>query len=417
MASKKAIWSRIPPALRVVLIGIPVVATVAVAKPKPKPDEDKLADPPATEVRVTELQGEQAQLTVRSQGTVMPKTEIDLVAQVAGRVTRVEPAFVDGGFFEANALLLEIDPRDYEAALHEAHARVAQARQRVAEERGRAKQAQREWKDLGNQESNDLFLRKPQVAAAEAELQSAEATLVKAELDLERTRITVPFNGRVRDTLVNVGQYVAPGTALASVYDIEVAEIRLPLNDRQASLVNLPLGYAADAQTPLDDDDAPAVTIRGYIGGEAYEWQGRIARTSASIDTRSRMYYAVAEVQDPYLTQSHNTNTVPLVMGLFVEAEIEGKQLDNILVLPRSAVFHRNKVYAVNDDNTVEEFRVELLHADDNQVWVRNTLPNDMRVLTEKQPFVSVGTTIVPRAMALEETPAAEAQLASVRED
>lgn len=374
------------------LIFIPgVLAVVAIAslKPAPTPDTSKLEQNAKTRVEIAHISPETARLNTYSQGTVSPRREINLVTQVGGQIINVDSNFVAGGFFQQGSSLIQIDPRDYQIALVNAKAQVAEAEQRLAEEKGRARQAKREWRNLGNDEANELFLRKPQLAAAEAALASAQANQRQAELNLSRTEITVPFTGRVAETMVDLGQYVSPGTPVARVYDAAVAEVRLPLNNRQAALVDLP------AHTPQHMDDAPKVNLRGNIAGKQFEWRAVITRTEASIDTRSRMYYAIAEVQNPF-NYGDAPHTTPLLMGLFVEAEIEGQQLDNVLVLPRSALFKRDKVYSLDENNKVVLQTVEVLQTSEEHAWIRADIEADRPLVTSKLSLLTPGIEVEP---------------------
>lgn len=390
-----SVWQRIPLAVKIFVPGLAAVVLVATIKPAPVAMPQPAPELPT--VAVVTAQPSLQRLKVHSQGTVAPRREIDLVAQVGGRVTRVESNFVDGGFFAQEQALIQIDDRDYSFAHKRAEAQVSNAEQLLSTERGRARQAQREWRDLGNAEANSLFLRKPQLAAAEASLASAQADLNKAALDLERTRINVPFGGRVRETFVDLGQYVTPGTRIATVYDTASAEIRLPLSDRQAALVDLPLGFSATG-----DDVGPAVTIKGVVGGKEYSWLGHIARTDASIDTRSRMYYAVAEVDNPFIAATDKSRAVPLIVGLFVEAEIDGRALDDVMVLPRSAVFKRDKVYLVRSsaegDHEIALRQIKVLYKTQDQIWIQAINPTDIpagsQIVVGQQNYVAPGVLV-----------------------
>ena len=366
--------------------GAVVIGVIATSKPKPKPHLDNDAERVKVSVSVQRATPTNTTLSVSTQGTVEPKREINLVAQVSGQVQIVEPEFVDGGVFEANQVLIQIEDRDYRSAYLAAKARLASAEQLAAEERGRARQAKREWRDLGNSDANDLFLRKPQLKAAEAAVDSAKADVARAKLDLERTQIRVPFNGRIRETFVDLGQYVSPGTPIAKVYDSSVVEIKLPLTDRQVGLVNLPLGYNAQ-----DKSTAPKATIHGVIGGEAYEWPARITRTAASIDTQSRMIFAVAEVETPI------DANMPLVVGLFVTADIEGKVLKDVVTLPRDAVFKRDRMYVLDEKHAISEVEAKVLHRTSEKVWVKATLPSDSLIVLEKQALLSPGIEVDAR--------------------
>ncbi|WP_052692050.1 efflux RND transporter periplasmic adaptor subunit [Teredinibacter purpureus] len=376
--------------LGILAVGGIIVALLFVGKPKPEPVAEN--DSPALiKVMVTEAKQQRLRLAVLAQGTVTPKREINLVAQVSGLIVNVEPAFDDGGFFEPHQVLIKIDDREYQAALLVAKARVAEAEYRLAEEQGLSRQAKREWRDLGNQNANDLFMRKPQLAAAKANLESAKGAVTIAQLNVQRTSISVPFTGRVKETFVDLGQYITVGSSLATVYDSTTVEVRLALTEHQASLVNLP--FMAQSKT-LEEQKLPGVQIRGSVAGKVHQWQGELARTDAFVDSNSRMYYAVVEVENPF--QLVGQNEAPLLPGLFVEAEIEGKLIDGVMELPRSALYQRDKIVYLDSDNTVVMQKVKVLRRSDDTIWVQGELDANTLVAIEKQSVTPTGTTVEP---------------------
>lgn len=382
---------KIPTPLIILVVGGALVFGLATLKPSPQPKPSQA--PKAPSVSVIRVTPSSQTLTVTSQGTVAPRREIDMVAEVSGRITEVAPQFVNGAFVSSGQSLITIDPRDYRLAVVRANARVADAEQLLATERGRARQAKREWRDLGNKDANALFLRQPQLTSAEAQLESAKADRSKAQLDLERTTLSVPFEGRVRETLVNLGQYVTPGTRLATVYDTSVAEIRLPLSDRQASLVDLPLGFNTQ-----DKSTAPEVIISGVVGGEVRTWHGRITRTDASIDTRTRLYYAVAEVDDPF-RGDRAAGLPPLVVGLFIEAEIQGRELHDVVTVPKQALFKRNHIFTLDKQNRVQEKQITLLHTDATNAWIRGDIATGEAIVVGKQSYLHEGIVVIPHTI------------------
>jgi len=370
--------SRLLPAI-VVALGL--VASFLIVTGKPDPESKPVVQPPPPQVQVMPATPETVTLTAVSQGTVQPRREINVVAQVGGIVVSAAPEFADGGFFDANTVLVKLEDADYRIAVIRAEAQVADAEQLVAQEKGRARQAAREWRDLGNQEANDLFLRKPQLAAAEAALAAARGELEQARLNLARTAISVPFNGRVRETLVNVGQFVTPGTLLAQVYDTDVVEIRVPLTDRQVALLDLPLNYQRG------DAAGAAVSLRARFSDREWVWTGEVVRTDASIDVDSRVVFAVVEVADPFASDSPNGRP-PLAIGLFVEAEIQGRTLDNVSVLPRSALRNDGSVLLVNEQSRLVGRPVRVLKTEPRQIWVQG-LDSGERVVIQ-QPAVAI---------------------------
>lgn len=391
----------------IVLAGITVVLILIIAKPKPEASP-AAAEPAHVKVAVTTAMPRTVQLAVNAHGTVAPKREIDLVAQVSGQIVSVEPAFADGGFFSRSEALIQIDDRDYQVALLNSKARLAEAERLLAEEEGRSLQAKREWRDLGNQTANDLFLRKPQLAAARAQVASARADVEMAELNLERTRIRVPFDGRVKEIFADLGQFVSVGTRLATVYDSTVVEVRVPLTEKQAVLLDLPLTHLplagrAALDSSLDSSlDSPAaldgkletrrfpeVTITGSVAGRKSQWLGRLTRTDAFVDAGTRMFYAVVEVANPFAE-------VPLLPGLFVEAEIAGRQIENVTVLPREALFQLDKILTLDSENKVVHHTVDVLRKSDTQVWIKADLARNTLVSTEKQSLTPAGSIVEP---------------------
>jgi len=368
--------------LGIVAAGITVIFLLATMKPQPQP-QPAASEPTLVKVSVIPASPQSVRLPVTAHGSVMPKREIDLVAQVAGQIVSVDHDFVDGGFFSSSELLVQIDDREYQADLLAAKAHLAEARQLLAEEQGRSRQAQKEWRDLGNDIANDLFLRKPHLAAAQANLDSARGEVGRAALNLEHTKISLPFDGRIRATHADLGQFVTVGTRIATVYDSTAVEIRLPLTEKQASLIDLPL---RDSQQQVE---LPVVTVKGSVAGIEHEWQGELTRTDAFVDAQSRMYYAIVEVKDPF-------RDVPLLPGLFVEADIQGKLLEQVTILPPTSLYQREKILVLDDDNKTIVKESNVLHKTADTIWVQADIDNETLVTVEKQSLTPTGTLVDP---------------------
>lgn len=346
--------------LLVILVGVSLIAALALLKPKTQ--RTPTAAAPLLKVEIMLAAPTSIKLNISSQGTVAPKREIDLVSQVSGKIVGVAGNYANGGFFQADQQLVQIEPADYEFAVIRAKAQVARVEEQVALEKGRSRQAKREWRDLGDSTANKLFLRQPQLHAAEATLDSARADQQKAQLDLDRTGISAPFPGRIRETFVDLGQYVTPGARIAKVYSTDVIEVRLPLSDREAILVDLPVSYE-DIQT----QSYPEVLLRSRVGDLTHEWQGRIVRTDASIDVQSRMTFAVAEVKNPFKADP-NDGRPPLSIGLFVEADIDGRVIENALRLPKDSVYRGREILVLNDQDQVYFQPVSIVRSDSTSV-------------------------------------------------
>ena len=323
-------------------------------------------EPPG--VRVHEVALQDARLSVTSQGTVQPRTESQLVPEIAGRVTWVAPSFAEGGFFEADDVLVKIDPFDYEQALVSARSQLAQARLRLAEEEAEAEVAQREWNTLGRGDPRELALRKPQLEDARASVAAAEAGVERATRDLQRADIVAPYAGRVRTKNVDIGQYVRVGDALATVYAVDVAEIRLPLPDDELAYLDLPLSYRG-----VEQQVQPLVTLHATFAGETHAWDGLVVRTESEIDSVSRMVHAIAAVPDPY-APGPNPNRPPLAVGMYVEAEIDGRTARDVAVLPRQALRGRDQVLVVTPDDRLSFRTIDVLRTSTESVLVRSGL-------------------------------------------
>jgi RND family efflux transporter MFP subunit len=340
-------------------------------------------------VRVITVQPETVNLTVASQGEVTAEYMIDFVSELPGNITGVAPAFVNGGYFEAGDVLVEIDPTDYELALIRAEARVAEQIETLEVERSEAALA-----------AEGLFpLREAQVASAEARVRSARAELAQAEADLKRTRMRAPFAGRVLFTQVDLGQYVAKGQALGRLYSSGIAEIRLPLTDQQLRYLDLPFGAR-----PSDELPDTVVMLRATVGGQATEWRGRLDRMEGAVDPDNRVWYAVARVDDPY-GLARSERTTPLAVGLFVEAEIAGRKVDGVYRLPRTALREHNVVLITDADNRLRRREVEVLRTDFESVLINGGLkPGERVCVSPIEVFVEgLFVEVVPEAIATDQ--------------
>ena len=352
--------------LPLVVLGAAGLAAYAMVISRP-PVETQVprVEPPG--VRVDTVRLETVQLSVESEGTVRPRTESQLVPEIAGRVNWVAPSFASGGFFEAGDVLVKIDSFNYQQAMIGARAQLAQARLRLAQEEAESDIARREWAALGRGDPRALTLREPHLEDARAAVAAAEAALERAVRDVERAEITAPYAGRIQSKGVDVGQFVTVGAPVAAIYAVDVAEVRLPLPDDQLAYLDLPLSYRDGLS-----GRGPRVVLRASFAGEIHEWRGRIARTEGEIDPVTRMIHVVAEVQDPYASGPDPTRP-PLAVGMYVQAVIDGRTFEDVAVLPREALRGRNQVLVVTDGHLY--FRdVDVLRATADAIYVREGL-------------------------------------------
>lgn len=339
------------------IIGIVIVviagAIFALNASAPEPQRAN-AQPRPVAVFVSPAESDTVALTVTTQGEARPRTQINLVPQVAGRITYVNPDFIEGGFFEAGETLIQIEDADYRLAVTRAAAQVAQAEQALAREQAESDLARSEWEELGEGEASALTLREPQLADARAQLAAARASLQSARLDLQRTRVSAPFTGRVRTKAADLGQFVTAGTPLGEVFSTDMVLVRLPLTDYDLGQLGIPVAYTATG-----DDAGIPVTLSATLAGQRHEWDAHITRTDSAIDAQTRVLYAIAEVVDPYGEAAEGG--APLAVGLFLTAEIEGREVQNAYVLPRSALRGDNNIYVAQEGGTLTVRTVDVI--------------------------------------------------------
>lgn len=361
-------------------------------------------EPPAPEVQVQELQREDYQILLQSQGIVEPRTQSALIPEVRGRIIEVSPNFRPGGFFEKGELLVQIDASDYETDLVVAEATLAQMELRYAEEKVRSNRAELDWTRLGNEgEAPELVLRRPQMREAEAQLASAGARLKTARLNLERTLITAPYAGRILKKNVDVGQYVSPGNQLATLYAIDFAEIRLPLSESQLGFIDLPESYRG-AEAKLSKE----VELSVSSGDSVTSWKANLVRAEGAFDLRSRQLYVVAQIPDPY--GNRPDGRPPLKVGSFAEATIPGDLLRDVFVIPRRLFRESDHVILVDETNRLVRRSVQPIWSDAENIVVRDQLDAGERLCITPIRYATSGMRVKLKADGDEAIAEAKAQ-------
>jgi len=356
--------------------GLLLIAVIIRLNPPEAPQRPAFSGPMMTvEIRVVSEQN--YPIVLESYGTVRPRTRSMLVAQVGGQIVSVNPNVRDGGFFEKGDVLANIDARDYEADVRIAGALLTDARQTLAEAEARTNQAREDWDRLGNTgEAPDLVLRIPQLEAAKARIVSAESTLRKAELELERTRIVAPFAGRILRKLVDIGQVVSPNTQLAEIYATDVVEIRLPLRNRDLPFIDLPESYRFGTVSRVTGGQ---VMIHSELGGEE-TWDATLIRTEGAIDETARQLHVIAQIDDPF--GHDNEDHTPIKIGQYVTARLQGKTVPRALVIPNNTIYQGSYVYIVEDE-ILRRRNIEIGWQNDTDALISDGLaPGDLLVMT-----------------------------------
>lgn len=344
----------------ILTVAICITALLMFFEPKP---EAKNPERPQASVEVVIVEPQSVCLKIQSQGTVLPKTESTLAVEVSGRIIEVADNFRPGAHFDAGDILFKIDPIDYTVAVASRQAELAMAELNLAQEEALFAQAAADWNTNGNtQTPSALTLRKPQLKRAKAVLSSAHAQLGLAQRNLERTQIKAPYTGRVLTKSADLGQLVSASSPkpIAEIYATDFAEIRLPLSQKQA-------GY-------LDDlSQCPAKVILRY---KTNAWEAQLVRLEGTIDTKSRLLYGVALISNPF------DGTNKLRRGQFLQAEIEGRTLDEVYVIPRLALRGSDTVYVLTENNTLQRRLVGVVKSSTKSVIIDRGLEPGDRVAT-----------------------------------
>lgn len=340
----------------VVAIGVALILGQMKPPPETKPVEDA-----SLLVDVMELDETTVNFTITTQGTVRPRTETALSAEVSGSIVSVSPNFVAGGVFARDEVLMRIDPTNYEVELKQAEALV--------------KQRQIEF-DGAEKLRSQGYRAESEYASAAAALASANAELVRAQRNLERTFIRLPYDGMVRAKEADLGQYVNIGSRLGIAFATDFAEVRLPLTDSDLAFVDLP--QPGQLSGP---DDGPRATLTATRRGVTHEWQARITRTEGVVDERNRVTWAVARIDDPYALRQGNDAAAPLPMGTFVGAQIAGARFEDIIQVPREALRGNSQLMFIDDEKQLRIREVNVLRADAQYAYLSGGAEAGERVI------------------------------------
>jgi RND family efflux transporter MFP subunit len=346
--------------LIVTILVVAIGGAITLGRTKPPP-ETKAVEDVHLLVDVMRLDESIVNFTITTQGTVRPRTETVLSAEVSGPIVSVSPNFVAGGVFARGEELMRIDPTNYEVELKQAEALV--------------KQRQIEF-DGAEKLRSQGYRAESEYASAAAALASANAELVRAQRNLERTYIHLPYDGMVRAKEADLGQYVNVGSRLGVAFATDFAEVRLPLTDSDLAFVDLPQpGQIAGP------DDGPRVTLSATHRGLTGEWQARITRTEGVVDERNRVTWAVARVDDPYALRGGNDVATPLPMGTFVGAQIEGTTVENIIQVPREALRGNSQLMFIDEENRLRIRKVDVLRTDAQYAYLSGGADAGERVI------------------------------------
>ena len=342
------------------IIAASLLISFLLGKLKSPPEKMTISTEPLVSTMVVAY--DNINISIESQGTVRPLDATKISAEVSGTIINISPKFIPGGVFSKDDVLITIDPDNYFAAQEKSEALL--------------EQRQSEFDNAVNIREKGYLSESEYLSAATA-LASAKSELVKADKNLNRTRVKLPYNGMVLSKDIGLGQYVTVGTPLGNTFATEYAEVRLPLSDRDLSFIRLP---TAKELLNSGAGNGPRVIFTAEQLGPRARWEGQIVRSEGVVDEKTRVTYAVARIDDPYALQDANSS-LPLPMGTFVSADIKTRTDYTVIPIPRAALKNNRQVIVVNSENRIQLKDVKILNADAKYAYLIDGLDEGERIV------------------------------------
>lgn len=366
----------------ILLVAVAVMALLVALGPEPEAQE---IDSPLTEVRVQTVRLDTERVVVTADGTARPARRTAVAAQVAGEIVWAASPLRVGTQVDEESPLFRIRQTIYAQAVAEARSRLADAELRLLRERAATELARVEWERTGA-EADPLALGIPQLTAAEAGAAAARAALETAEADLRNTEVRAPHSGLVAARDAEVGERVNPGQRLVEVIALDVFEVRVSLPDAALPLVDLPFRESS-GRTSV----ARVTATLGPPNAEVrWTWEGRLTRMEGEMDPATRFIPAVIEVAGPYRTTPDGRP--PLVAGMFVQVEIEGREFPDVATVPVSAFRADGSVLVVDGEDRIRIREVDAFWpAGDASLLVRSGLAAGERLVISPPSMVAEG--------------------------
>jgi len=376
-AKQKAIKIILP----IVILAIGIIVMRFLILNRSVPQKQVRVNPGAL-VKVIKAEKQDRQIKIFSTGTVQPEQEVTVTLQVNGLINKVAPGFTAGAFFRKGELLFAVESIDYELAVERAKTSLIRAENAITIIESKAAVARQEWERLkleDQKEPNPLIVYGPQYEDAKANRDAAVATLKQAELDLQRTRITAPFNCLVRSEEVGEGKYVRAGNNVAMIASVDRAEIVVPLPLDDLRWLSIP--------RKENSEKGSDSTVRLEAGANLYQWQGQLVRSLGEVDMKSRMARLVVRVDDPYgLRPEGNKQKLNLELGMFVEVVFQGETLTDVVEIPRAALRENSTVWVMDSEQKLKIIPVEIIRQQKNTVLIDGGLKDGNLVILTTLP-------------------------------
>jgi len=312
---------------------------------------------PLVETRV--LQALSHQVTLTTWGEVQAKEKTLLSLQVSGRINKVHASFIAGGIIHKGDIIMTIEQEDYQTQLIESEAALANAISALEQSKAKANVAKENLKNVAKDKRSALGLHQPQLRSAQAAVRSAQARLSQSKRNLERTQLIAPYDALVISKNVGVGQLAMSGNTLGEIYNIESAEVHLPI---------------AKKDIPFLPESVHG--LEANIGFEQGFRAAIVDRDLGIVDGKTRMNHIVVVIQDPYGIRGKQ---VKLKFGQFVEVNVQAKQLAQVYLLDQDEL-DNNQVWLLDTDSSLKQKTITVLRTEGKGVFVTGLTDDDVLV-------------------------------------
>lgn len=336
-------------------------------------------------VETREVWRTQGRAEIHVRGEVMPALEVTITPQVSGKVIEISDQLVPGGYFSAGDTMLVIDDRDYAYTLEQRRTELARAQANLVLEKGSQDVAAREYEVLGQDLSESdraLVFREPQLEIAEAAVNSAQAMLDDAKLDLERTQVNAPFDSLVVNENVDLGANLNAQAMIARVVGTDRYWVEIAVPQSELRWIDLPNG---------DTPGSEVIFTHTRVWGPDKSRTGHVIRLLPELTETGKMSRLLVEVDDPMSLKPENAEQPRLLVGQSLEAQVLGRNVDNVFSIDREHIHDENNVWVVTKENTLSVRQITVAFQGRDVALVESGLENGERIITSNVSVVSDG--------------------------
>ncbi len=339
-------------------------------------------------VRVIELTKGSVTPTWNSSGLVKANEAVNILAQVSGKISEVNPRAKPGALLEKGSWLAKVDDTDYTLALRTQQSQLVQAQASLELERGDQILAKEELALLEDIDPESLettlVLREPQLLMAQAKLDIAKTNVEKAEVALQRTNIEMPFKGKIVSKSVGRGSRVGQNSNLFEVVNVDTFWVE----------VKIPRTFLA-----MFDSSKDAILTQPKLWGEGVSRTAKFVSVLPELDARDRQVKVLLAIDNPLSLDQNNTidsNNPPIFINDFLSIELQGKAINDAWVVKSNLLQADNSIWVVDSNNTMQKRAVDVLYKGRDFVYIKADFSAGDRALSEKPGIASEGLVVKP---------------------